>query len=70
MAHCFKRFMPPKAKLGKMTFEFLTPTGVPASLGNDNSPPTAVNESVQIFMVFEVTTVQSDITRIPMNIIH
>jgi len=60
MCYCFKRFTPPLANINRLTFEFYAPDGTLVNFGSDTTPPTAPNANVQVMIVLEITTVESN----------
>ena len=60
VCYCSKQFNPPLANLNRLTFEFYAPTGDLVDFGTDTSEPTAPNPNVQVMVVLEITTVDSN----------
>lgn len=54
LCNCMRTFDPPKERLSNLTFEFYSPDETLVDFGTDTSAPTAPNENVQVFMVFEI----------------
>ena len=55
MCNCFRKYDPPRARISSFTLQFYTPSGDIVNLGTDTSSPTAVDDTVQVLCIFEVT---------------
>ena len=60
MCYCNKTFDSPLANLNRLTFEFYTPTGELVNFGSDTSPPTLPNPNVQVIVVLEIKTLETN----------
>jgi len=60
VCYCSKQFNPPLANLNRLTFQFYAPDGTLVDFGSDTSEPTAPNANVQVLLVLEITTVDSN----------
>jgi hypothetical protein len=49
----------PKATLGKLTFRFREPSGTLFDFGTDTSPPTEVDDTVQVAFILKIKTVET-----------
>lgn len=60
--YCLKKFKPALANINRLTFEFYAPDGTLVDFGVDTTPPTAPNNNVQVIVVLEVHTIESNIS--------
>jgi hypothetical protein len=60
--YCLKKFKPALANINRLTFEFYAPDGTLVDFGTDTTPPTAPNGNVQVIVILEVHTIESNIS--------
>jgi hypothetical protein len=67
--YCCKKFLPAKANFNKWTIELYQSDGTFIDLGTDTSPSTAPDSTVQATLIFELTTVEHNRSKIVSNIV-
>ena len=60
MCYCKQRFTPPLANLNRLSFQFYAPDGTLVDFGTDNASSSAPNVNVQVILILEITTVDSN----------